>query len=497
MTCPPIDYHVSLILPHFYSFPLSSPIDSAGNTPYHITSPPPDSPTSSDLALPHEQMIQHIARLLNIEEEEVRRQFPTVHSLLPIDRSPPAPTSVLTPDTFMMAHLSTTSNDVDDYEGIHASPNLGYPGTELEDYVDPAYPNSPPIPSPKPLPVPPPHFHNSVSIMPPVTSAANSTYTSPVIPTFIEDIPSRSPSPISPMAMVLYQQAEAKTLEAKAMDADIEGRTPSPTGPQPGVLPGLGWQDNFDAIGTCHFFVIPDGNQDVIAPFISYDLHTTFPKLLATNRHGCTVHSRPLHARPIGQHHTAISPKDELLLTQGAQFTDLVDWALKTEDDATLQGEVQYFRTHHSKACQIAQRIRALKESLQTERLAMYCSSDCLAAANAISRICHRIDRDMHKAPYFKGKRGHRAQVAICDRAIHAWGKDNGKMCDWCRRTGHNIEDCHCLGYCHHCSRRSHNSTDCLRPHDFCNEFEDCKVYPSHPNFECGYCAAVDNDVDI
>ena len=63
----------------------SSPIDSTGNTPYLVTSPPPDSPTIDELALPHEQMIQRIARLLNIEEEEVHCQFPTIHSLLPID----------------------------------------------------------------------------------------------------------------------------------------------------------------------------------------------------------------------------------------------------------------------------------------------------------------------------------------------------------------------------------------------------------------------------
>jgi len=390
-------------------------MNSAGNTPYIVTSPPPDSPTNDELALPHEQMIEHIARLLNIEEEEVRCQFPTVHSLLPIDRSPPAPTSVLTPDMLMMAHLSTTFNDVNDYEGIHASPNSGYPRTELTNYVDPSYPNSPPIPSPKPLPVPPPHFHDSMSIMPPSTSATNSTYTSPVIPAFIEDIPSHSPSPISPMAMVLYQQAETKTLEAKAMDTDAEGRTPSPTGPQPGVLPGPGWKDNFDAVGTCHFFVIPDGDKDIIAPFISYDLHTTFPELLATNGRSCTIHSRPLHTCPIRQHHTAIFPKDELLLTQGAQFTDLIDWALKAKDDAMLQGEVQYFHAHHSKACQIAHRIRALKESLQNERLAMYRSSDRLAAANAIARIRHHINHNMHKAPYFKGKRGRQAQVAMHD----------------------------------------------------------------------------------
>jgi len=321
----------------------SSPVNSTGNTPYLVTSPPLDSPTSNEMALPHEQIIEHIAHLLNVEEEEVCHQFPTVRSLLPIDRSPPAPTSVLTPNMLMLAHTSTTFNDIDDYEGIISPPTLSYPGTEFKHYNEPNLPNSPPIPSPKPLPIPPPHFHDSISITPPMTSAANSTYTSPIIPAFIKDVPSRSPSPISPMAIVLYQQTETNALEAKAMDADAEKRTPSPTGPQPGILPGPRWKNNFNAIGTCHFFVIPDGEEDVITPFISYDLHATFPELLTTNGRGCTVHSCPLHARPVGQHHTAISPKDELLLTEGMQFTDLVDWALKEEDDATLQGEIQYF----------------------------------------------------------------------------------------------------------------------------------------------------------
>jgi len=132
----------------------SSPINSASNTPYIVTSPPPDSPTSLEMALPHEQMIEHITRLLNIEEEEVCHQFPTNRSLLPIDRSPPAPVAVLTPDTMMV-------------------PTLSYPGTEFKHYNDPDFPDSPPTSSPKPLPVPPPHFHDSVSITPPVTSTAN------------------------------------------------------------------------------------------------------------------------------------------------------------------------------------------------------------------------------------------------------------------------------------------------------------------------------------
>jgi len=400
------------------------------------------------MAYPHEQMIKHIACLLNIEEEEVHRQFPTVRSLLPIDWSPPIPTSVLTPNTLILAHTSTTFNDVNDYEGIHASPTLAYPGTEFKNYVKPNYPKSPPISSPELLPIPPPHFHDSVLITPPVTSTTNSAYDSPVKTDFIEAVPSCSPSPITPMAMVLYQQAKTQNVKLKARDADAEGQTPSPDGPQPGILPGPRWKDNFTETGTHHFFVIPNGEEDVITPFISYDLHTTFPELLATNGRRCTVHSCPLHACPVGQHHTAISPKDELLLTEGMQFTDLIDWALRQEDDVTLQGKVQYFCAHHSKAMQIACRIGTLKESLQTEQLAMYRSSKHLATTNAIARIHRHIDRNMHKAPYFKGKRERKAQVTICNHAIHAWGKNNGKMCDWCGKMGHNIKDCYSLGYC-------------------------------------------------
>jgi len=424
------------------------------------------------MAFPHQQMIKHIAHLLNVEEE-VHHYFPTNHSLLPIDMSP-------------SHHHIEIPNTLP-----------SYPGDEFIRTTKPNYPDSPPTSSPELLPIPPPHFHDSISITPLVTSATNSTYTLPVIPAFIKDVLSHSPSLISPMAMVLYQQAETNKIELKAMDTDAEGHTPSPKGPQPGVFPSPGWKDNFTTTGTHHFVVIPDGKEDVIAPFISYDLYTTFPELLATNGHGCTVHSCPLHAHPLGQHHTPISPKDKLILSKGMQFTDLVDWALVKEDNATLQGKVQYFRSHQSKATQITCRISTLKESLQTKQLTMYCSSEHLAAANAIACICHCIDCDMQSAPYFKGKKGCKALVAIQDCAIHIWGRDNCKMCNWCRRSRHNIKDCHCLGYCHHCSHRGHNRTDCLRPHDFCNENKDCKVYPSHPNFECGYCAAIDNDIDV
>jgi len=106
--------------------------DRAGSTPYVVTSPPPDSPTDSEMAWPHQMMLEHVANMLGADVEEVRRQFPDNRSLLPIDVPPPRP---LTP-----------------YIAIPSSPTLQYPGTELENYVNPSYPNSPPPVSPSPGP---------------------------------------------------------------------------------------------------------------------------------------------------------------------------------------------------------------------------------------------------------------------------------------------------------------------------------------------------------
>jgi len=104
--------------------------ERAGSTPYVVASPPPDSPTDSEAAWPHQMMLEHVANILAVDVEEVRQQFPTPRSLLPIDVPPPRP---LTPN------VATPS-----------SPILQYPGTELENYVDPSYPNSPLIGSPSP-----------------------------------------------------------------------------------------------------------------------------------------------------------------------------------------------------------------------------------------------------------------------------------------------------------------------------------------------------------
>jgi len=119
-----------------------------------------------------------------------------------------------------------------------------------------------------------------------------------------------------------------------------------PTGPQPGVHPGPGWRDNFNTTGTCHYFVIPDGNQDVIAPFVQYNLDSPFPKLLATNGQGCTVHSCPLYASPCTSCTASYSPQDELLFWANIVFTPTINWAVTLKDNPTLAGEIQHFCSH-------------------------------------------------------------------------------------------------------------------------------------------------------
>ena len=98
------------------------------------------------------------------------------------------------------------------------------------------------------------------------------------------------------MALVLYKGSRQLVVVHMNASADAEHATLTPEGPQPSVFPGPGWRDNWDATGTRHFFVIPDSKQDTITPFISYDLNYPFPELLATQGHGCTIHSQPLHA---------------------------------------------------------------------------------------------------------------------------------------------------------------------------------------------------------
>jgi len=298
------------------------------------------------------------------------------------------------------------------------------------------------------------------------------------------------------LAMVLYRQVLDQGDTIKELLENKENLAPSPTDPQPSTHPGPGWQDNFDATGTCHLFVIPLGNEDVIAPFIRYDLCNPFPELLATNGRHCTVHSCPLHAVPQMSRASPLSPRNELFFHPDLELTRGVDWAVLFEDDPTLAGEVQHFCSH-KKACErIARRMGQLHESLEVERQAFYRSSARLTGANAIGRLQRHINSSLHIAPSFSSARVRKIRASIRNHITEERAR-HPKECMWCGKVGHTIDDCFCIGLCHHCSRRGHTGIDCKDPHCMCLEYRDCKVYPTHPNFERGYCATVDDNVDV
>ena len=106
--------------------------ESAGNTPYVVTSPPPDSPTDSEAAWPHQMMLEHVLTILGVEVEELHHQFPNNRSLLPIDVPPPR---ALTP-SFVPPAPSPPF--------LPGSPARLYPGSELAEYNDPDFPSEPP-----------------------------------------------------------------------------------------------------------------------------------------------------------------------------------------------------------------------------------------------------------------------------------------------------------------------------------------------------------------
>jgi len=325
----------------------------AGSTPYVVTSPPPDSPTDSKAALPHQMMLEHVSTILGVDIEEVRQQFPTNRSLLPIDCSPPRASSPV----FIPPAPSPPF--------IPGSPIRPYPGSELAEYNDPDFPSEPPSASFSPL------VHSSMIVVMAdgVQLKDNKEFCRPSPRVPLADItpirqvshPLGDTTDYEELAMVLYRQVSDQDAIIKELqEADKENRIPSPPTPQPSTHPGLGWQDNFDATGTRHLFVIPLGDEDVIAPFIRYDLRNPFPKLLATNGCHCTVHSRPLHAVPQTSCASPLSPRNELFFHPDLELTRGVDWAILYEDDATLAGEVQYFRSHKKACDRLAKRMGQL-----------------------------------------------------------------------------------------------------------------------------------------
>jgi len=472
--------------------------ESAGSTPYVVTSPPPDSPTDSEAAWPHQMMLEHVSTLLGVNAEEVRRQFPKNRSLLPIDVPPPrAPSPVFI--------LPTPSPPF-----LPRSPAGPYPGTKLAEYNDPQFPSEPPSASSSPsanastivIVADREQYKNEEEWAESIQRHPQLRRSSPRIPladiTPIRQVshPLGDTTDYEELAMVLYRQVSDQDTRIQELMEDKENQAPSPTDPQPSTHPSLGWQDNFDATGTHHLFIIPLGDEDIIAPFICYDLRNPFPKLLATNGRYCTVHSHPLHAVPQSACISPLSPRNKLFFHPDLKLARGINWALLYEDDPTLAGEVQHFRSYRKACDRLARHMGQLRESLEVKRQALYQSLARLTQANALGRLQRHIDSSLYIASSFSTARVKKIRASLRNHVAKERAH-NPKECMWCGKVGHTIDNCYCIGLCRHCSRQGHIGVDCKDPHTMCLEYGGCKVYSTHPHFEQGYCAAIDDCVDV
>ena len=450
-------------------------------------------------------MVAHMTRMMGLTSEEATAFVAMHQSVLepflcgvsspPCPPTPPTPEPLCVPpryhnlspvapdykllnsETFPLPPLAPHTNSPAETHVSYPPSPIHNPANDLDEFPDSDWPSNPPSPIP----------------------SSPSSDNTPILQAFIQMVDNlietrvQDENLVKDMALILYESSHQLDVAHMNASADEEHTTPTPEGPQLGRFPGPGWQDNWDATGTRHFFVIPDGEQDTIAPFISYNLDCPFPELLAMRGLGCTIHVRPLHARTDPSlARCTYSPAAEQLFVVGGVHEDAVNWALRQEDDTTLQGEVQYFRTHHSHSLCLAKRIGQLCESLQVEREAMYWSSTRLSAANAYARICRCVECNLSTTTSSFSK----CKIWIMTQSICSLGAADPNIllydCDWCGKKGHCINQCYSIGYCRHCGCHGHSDSDCCHPHDLCLEGEDCKVYMSYPQFDHGFCASLE-----
>ena len=253
-------------------------------------------------------MVEHMVRMMGLSEEEATAFVamhqsvlePFLHSVSPPPRPPTPPTPEPLPVPPHYHNLSpppehyelldseafplplsapTVPSSVETHISYPPSP-VHHPEDDLNRFPSSDWPSNPPSP-----------MSSSPSDNAPVLQAFIQTTNNPI------EARVQDEGLVENMALVLYKGSRQLDVTQMNTAADEEHTTPTPHRPQPGRFPGPGWRDNWDTTGTQHFFVIPDREEDVIAPFISYNLDSPFPELLATRGLGCTVHSRPLHAR--------------------------------------------------------------------------------------------------------------------------------------------------------------------------------------------------------
>jgi len=195
---------------------------------------------------------------------------------------------------------------------VAEEPELEYPA-EDDDWEVQSVDDSPALPIP-----PPEHIHPEVlahlhtlhvpTVAPPLHDLGPNH--EPITPT--NPVPSMPLSPpqflqVNPLDAALLFADVVNALVQRNVDTQVahiareeeeEARTPSPTGPLPGVHPGPRWQVNFEDPGAHYMFQIPTDapQRSEIAPYVMIDWNTTSPELLGTRGRGCPIHAKHLHA---------------------------------------------------------------------------------------------------------------------------------------------------------------------------------------------------------
>ena len=281
-------------------FPLASPTPFANDVPIL----PMNTHTSTPNSIPNyvreyedaanNLMVVHMTRMMGLTSDEatvfvamhqsVLKPFLCSVSPPPCPPTPPTPKPLPVPPRYHNLSPGPTHYELLNSEEFPLPPlapaipfpietHISYPPSpvhnpadDLDEFPDGEWPSNPPSPVPS----------SSSSDNAPILQAFIQTVDDPVEAQVLDE------ALVENMALVLYKGSRQLDITRMNASTDEEHTTLMPEGPQPGVFPSPGWRDNWDATGTCHFFVIPNSEQDSIAPFISYDLDCPFPELLAT-----------------------------------------------------------------------------------------------------------------------------------------------------------------------------------------------------------------------
>ena len=183
-------------------------------------------------------------------------------------------------------------------------PEHNYPPLDMDDWEIESIDETPVIP----VPLPQHHIHPEVldhlhtlqvALFAPPTHTLGPNR-EPITPTDpIPSMPSSPPQflqvdpqdlmpPFKQIVNALVQRDVVMQAAWIAREDEEERQTPSPTGPQPNVHPGLGWKVNFEDEGVRYVFQIPlDDSQHEIAPFVMINWDSSSPELLGTQGRGC------------------------------------------------------------------------------------------------------------------------------------------------------------------------------------------------------------------